>query len=268
MRIVEYRIILPIAFDQCHKASFYAVAKRMTQETNGGDGFEYHDTHDYEEDGRKGHYVERTLHFKRQIPAVLRWSIPDRYAHLHEINTNCYPHTKAVFDIEGMGPDMVLITETMYTPITNTTDPIPDNTVNLSEEDLRIREIVYIDILNGPIFKPDLDIRGFECKEAGISQLTAPDSTYDKNQVPKWVREYPGPLTLVAKVVKFHFRWRGLQTFVENLVATSVWFRVYSDSHRAMVLYSPEWCRMTDEEMADVENRTRAELENAVIDKN
>ena len=261
-------MVLPIPIDLCRKAAFYSVMKRTQQETKNGDGFEYLKTHDFEVDGKIGHYIERVLHFKRQIPSYLRWSLPDKYAHLHEVNTNCFPHTKAVFTIEGMGEDFLLITETMYTEIDKSTFILPENPVNLNEEELKLREIVYIDILNGPLYKKEFDLHGFSCPEAGISELTASDPSYNQNEIPKWALEYPGTLTLCTKVIRFLFRWKGLQTIVENLVANTVWYRVYSDSHRAMVLWSPEWFKMSNEDMLKMEGNIKQELSEADIDKN
>jgi hypothetical protein len=145
---------------------------------------------------------------------------------------------------------------------------IPDNLVRLEPEDLTIREVVYLDLLNGPVNKREFDLHGFSCPEAGISELTAPKKAKNSDTtIPEWVNFYEGPITLVVKIVKFNFHWKGIQTAVEALVARNTFYSTYLDTHRAMVTWSPIWCKMTLEEVWNMERQIKDQLSQQEFDK-
>lgn len=267
MRIVEYRIFIPFAFNQCYRASAYSVTRRTRDETGNGDGFEVLQQRDYEEDGNPGHYVERVLHFKHYVPSFIKWAIPEKYAHVHEDNNNAFPHTVTTFDIPGMGKDMILHTETRHVVYTPGME-IPNNLIGLNEEELAEREVFYLDLLNGPKSdKKEFDLHGFSNEEAGIHELVGPTKRVDDQQVPEWVEHYNGNVTMIVKVVKFLFRWKGMQTVVENIVARSVFYNVYLDSHRAMVKWSTIWDKMTIEDIRAMEKDVQNELAQHEFDR-
>jgi hypothetical protein len=242
------------------------VNRRTREETGDGDGFEIIDSGDFEEDGNPGHWVRRIFHFKRKIPGWLRWVVPEKYAHIHEDNRNAFPHTVTKFHLEGM-EFFLLHTETRHVVYERGME-IPDNLVRLEPEDLAIREVVYLDLLNGPVNKREFDLHGFSCPDAGIGELTAPKGgKKDDATIPEWVNFYEGPVTLVVKIVKFNFQWKGVQTAVESLVAKSVFYSTYLDTHRAMVKWSPIWCKMTLEEVWNMERQIKDQLSQQEFDK-
>lgn len=138
-------------------------------------------------------------------------------------------------------------------------DEIPENINDLTDEELNIREVVYMDILNGP--KSTIDLHDFSCSEAGIEKMID-DSDHsifvnDSLKPPRWVENYSGPMTLIVKTVKFQFKWYGLQTMVESFAFSYAFPTVFMDNHRMMVKWAPEWCNITPEELSDFEKKTR-----------
>jgi hypothetical protein len=266
MKLVEYRIFVPFRWDQCRIASAYSVNRRTREETGGGDGFEIMDSGDFEEDGNPGHWVRRLFHFKTKIPGWLRWVVPEKYAHVTENNRNAFPHTITTFHIEG-ADFFLLHTETRHAVYERGSE-IPDNLVQLSPEDLGIREVVYLDLLNGPVNKKEFDLRGFSCGDAGIQELKAPPGVKaNDKEVPAWVAGYEGAVTLVVKIVKINFQWKGVQTAVESLVAKNVFYSTYLDTHRAMVKWSTIWSKMTLDEVWAMEGQIREQLAQETFDK-
>lgn len=266
MKIVEFRIFVPLKWSQCRLATVYSVTRRTREETGDGDGFEMIEQGDFEEDGNPGHYVHRILHFKNKVPSFIRWAIPDKYAHIHEHNRNAFPHTLTTFNIDELKDDLILHTETRHVTYEKGME-FPENLLQLSEEDLAQRKIVYLDILNGPNKDKQFDIHGFSCPEAGISELKGPSGKSSQDQIPEWVSHYDGEITCCVKLVKFHFHWRGLQSAVEKFVTKNVFPGVYIDTHRAMVKWSPEWCKMTLDDVWKMENRIKEELAQQEFDK-
>jgi hypothetical protein len=245
---------------QCRTASKYSVNKRTREETGNGEGFEIIESGEFEEDGIIGRYVHRVLHFKSRVPASLRWVIPDKYSHIHEHNRNAFPHYVATFRIPAMGDRMILDTETVHFPYKQG-DQLPENPMHMTEDELKIRQIHYLDILNGPApEKKKYDLHGYSCPEANIQELQGPTGKSNDLEVPEWVQYYNGPITLIVKTVKFKAKIPGAQTILEKYIANSVFYRVYLDTHRAMLIDAPEWAHFNEDDIKAMENHTQNEL--------
>ena len=245
---------------QCRTASKYSVNKRTREETGGGEGFEIIESGEFEEDGSTGRYVHRVLHFKSRVPASLRWMVPDKYSHIHEHNRNAFPHYVATFRIPAMGERMILDTETRHFPY-KFGDQIPENPMNMNPDELKIRQIYYLDILNGPApEKKKYDIHGYSCPAANIQELQGPTGKSNDQEIPEWVQHYQGTITLIIKTVKFKLKKPGAQTIVEKYVTKSVFYHVYLDTHRAMLIDAPEWVNFTEDDIKAMEHSTQTEL--------
>lgn len=266
MRIVEFRIFVPIRLEMCRTASKYAVNKQTRDFTGGGEGFEVLETSYFDEEGVRGRYVHRLLHFKSQVPKTIRWALPEKYAHVHEHNRNSFPHYRCHFEIPGLGDNFTLQTETRHFVYTRGCE-IPDNLNGFDEEDLKIRKVVYLDILNGPKTKKELDLHGFSCPDAGIHEMIAPKGVHDEKCVPEWVENYEGDIVMIVKTIKFEFRWLGLQSMVESIVCNNVWHDVYLNSHRSMIKWAQDWCNLTEQDLINFENSTKEHLNSQTFNK-
>ena len=235
---------------------------QRTRETQGGgEGIEIVKNEPYEENGEKGQYTHKIMHFKSRIPSFIRWAIPDKYLVFEEKSHNAYPHFHTVYEMPGMGQDFYLLVESLHLEY-NKAEGCPENAIGLSEEDLKIREIVYLDIVNGKPNpeKKEWNMRGFSCPEAGINTpLEAPVKGRDENKVPEWVDFYDGELMICVKVVKFNFSWKGLQSAVEKLALWKVFHNVFLDSHRALMSWVKDWYPMTIDQIREIEHQLEDE---------
>ena len=248
MRIVEFRIFVPIGYDKAPIASRYCVFKRSQEKEKNGKLFEVIESKPIEKDGVKGFYSKRLIHIKTRIPQFIKWVVPDKYDEVYEENTNLYPYVKGQFNVPGMGEDMTLITESQHFEVKEGFQ-IPENPINFNEEELAQREVIYLDIIDSPPpSNKSFDIDGFEFKEAGVT-LPTPTRKYDENKPPAWIKSYKGPLTLFVKAVRFNFRWKGIQKLVESHVIEHGFHNTFVDSHRYMVRLYPEWYNKTLEEV-------------------
>lgn len=259
MRIIEFRIFMPMKLQMCRAASKYSVNRQTEEHTGGGDGFEIVEAKNFTENGQEGRYVYRILHCKNKLPSAVRWAVPDKYAHVHEHNRNSFPHYEGDFTIPSMGDNFVLHTETNHIEYHKGKE-IPDNLNGWTEKELKQREIFYLDILDGPASKKkELDLHGYSCPEIGMSQLVGYKKKSDDQEIPKWVNNYEGQMTLIIKTVKFRFKWLGAQTIVEKVVA-GTWYQVYLDTHRAMLKWAPKWVNLSDDDLMKLENKTKDNL--------
>ena len=267
MKIVEFRIIVPFTMEQTKISSRYANARKSKEETKGGDGVEILETGEFEEEGRKGVSAHRVYHIKSHVPSALRWALPEKYAHVHEHYKNCFPHYDNYFEIPEMGEDMILKNESRIIPYTHETI-LPENIMGLNDEELKKRKIVYLDMLNGPSGSfGDYDTHGVSCPEAGIMELHAKNNKCDETKIPQWTEDYTGTMTCIIKVVKFRFKWFGLQSMVEKIVP-GVFHDMFLATHRAMIVWAKDWYFMDEQAVTEYENSIKSEVNNSEFDKN
>ena len=254
MRIIEFRIIVPLSIEQCHHASNYSCFK-FSSEAKGeseNEGMEFVEFSDYEdENGEKGRFSHKIMHLKSRVPYIIRWAIPDKYLHVSELSHDAFPHTKTEYKMPGVGDDCYLTLESFHYKYEKPED-IPENCAKLTDEELAIREIRYLDILDGPVYDKTVTLTDFECPEAGISKLVS-DKKPNEKEIPGWVKNYKGAMTCCIKTVKFNFQWWGLQTAAEAFVLNSIVPMVLIDNHRGMVKWAPDWAKITPEQLRQME---------------
>jgi len=244
-------------------------AQRTRQESGGGEGIEILKNEPYEkEDGERGQFTHKVMHFKSRVPGFIRWAIPDKYLHLSELSHNSYPHFHTLYEMPGMGEDFYLLVDSRHVEYTRE-NGVDDNLIGLTPEELAIRRVEYLDIVNGKPKpdKPERDMHGFVCPEAGVmNPLEAPRGIEDLTKPPEWTEHYNGPMMICVKVVKFHFHWRGLQTAVEKFALDNVFHNVFLDAHRDLMSWAKEWYPMTMEQIRELEARVQEEQRNQTFE--
>ncbi|OHT04273.1 Phosphatidylinositol transfer protein beta isoform [Tritrichomonas foetus] len=252
MKLIEFRIMMPISLDRFPAAKAYMVHGYVKNSSGGGEGIEIvKNGEPYNENGEKGTLNYKIYHVKSQIPGFIRWAVPDRYLHFNEKSYNSYPHCKSLLRVPALKDDFILDVESQHIIYTNKME-FPSNYMDMTDEELKMREVIYIDILNGnpyPDSDPNLDLSNFICPEAGFNTpLTSPPG-YNPNAPPKWTETFNGPMICVIKVLKFHFKWWGIQTGAENLVAHTFYPKLFTESHRKIVAHMKDWYALTDEDL-------------------
>lgn len=266
MRIVEFRIFVPVGFDKAAIASRYCVFKRSQEKEKNGRLFEVVESKPIEKDGVKGFYSKRLIRIKTRIPSFIKWAVPDKYDEVYEENTNLYPYIRGQFDVPGMGEDMTLITESQHFEVSEGFQ-IPENPINFNEDELSKREVIYLDIVNSPpSSNKAFNIDNFEFSEANV-KIPVPTHKYDESKPPAWIESYNGPLTLFVKSVRFNFRWRGIQKLVESHVVDHVFHETFIDSHRFMVKLYPEWYNKTLEDVVKEHEEFERSVEAKLADE-
>ena len=268
MRLVEFRIILPMAIEKYQTGHLYMCARRTKDTRVSGEGIEILENKPFTEDGKTGQFTHKVMHFKSKVPAFVRWSVEDRYLHLHEKSYNTFPSFHTVYEMPGKTDEFTLVVDSHH--VTYDKDKgCPDNLLDLSEEDLKQRKVVYLDIVNGKPNpeKREWNMRGFSCPEAGIeTPLTAPLKFRDENQPPEWVSNYNGPLMVCVKVVRFSFIWEGLQKAVEKL-AVMVFHNIFLDTHRALMSWARDWYPLSLDQIREIEQKIVDQQKSITFDR-
>jgi hypothetical protein len=269
MKIYEYRIVLPTNVDKYKIGNLYMCVKRTRETRGGGEGIEVKVNEPYENAEETGQYTHKIMHFKSKVPGFVRWAVPDKYMHLHEKSHNGYPHFHTEYELPGMGKDFYMLVESQHYPY-NKAQGCPDNCLNLPEDELKQRKVVWLDVVYG---KPDPEqkswkLEGFTCPEAGITQpLAAPKKTRDESKVPCWVQHYNGELMICVKVVKFRFKWLGLQTAVEKYAVNTAYHDIFLESNRALMAWAKEWYPLSIEDIRRMENELQEEQQTQHFDR-
>lgn len=231
-------------------------AKRSEEETKQvkGEGIETIQFEPFTNSKESGVYTYKIMHFKSRIPSFMRWALPDKYCHCHEKSWNAFPHYYTEYAVPGMGSDFIMIVDSIHLPYKKG-DVIPDNLLNLNEEELKMRKIVYLDIMNDkPAPNPERDLKDWICSDLGIEKPLLKGNE-NENDVPEWSKSFDGEMMIAVKVVKFMFRWRCLQTIVENFAVNSFYHNLFIDNHRAMFRWADGWAKMSLDDVVEFEKK-------------
>ena len=256
MKIFEFRIILPTRLDKYTVGHRYMNLAYVKSESGGGEGIELVQNETFKNEKEEGRFTYKIFHIKSKIPAFIRWAVPDKYLHFHEKSWNAFPHTTTVDFIPALGDDFILKVESQHIEYKKGME-FPENALNLTDEELSQRNIWYLDIVDGdpPANESKHPMEGFVCPEAGINTpLTGKAGSFDHNNIPEWTKNYDGDMICCIKVLRFHFKWWGLQKAVEELVTKTVYPKIFTESHRKLVSTAKEWFPLTNEDMLKLWN--------------
>lgn len=269
MKIYEYRVICPCSADQYKIGNIYMTAMRTEEESKQvkGEGIETIKNETFSNDKENGIYTYKILHFKSRVPAFMRWALPDKYCHCHEQSWNAHPHVQTKYAVPGMGDNLVMSVDSYYAPYKDG-QPISDNLLNLTKEELAMRKVVYLDILDGkPKAEKKRDLSNWICPELNVNQKFSnyKKSKKDKkdnkqkkessseSRPPEWTHNFDGEMMVAVKVVKIKFHWRGLQQIVEKFATTNLYHNLFLDNHRAMLRWADKWAKMNEDEVRELE---------------
>jgi len=128
-----------------------------------------------------------------------------------------------------------------------------DNVHELTKEQLKIREVIHIDIANDKVsnadYKSDEDPTTFKSEKTGRGPLNTKT----------WQKEVD-PVMTCYKLVTVEFKWFGLQSKVEGFIATTE-RRLFLNFHRQVFCWTDKWHGMTMDDIRALEDKTKEELE-------
>jgi hypothetical protein len=261
MIIKEFRVILPMTVDEYKIAQLWSVAESSKRETGGGEGIEVlinepitETQYNTSPDGKvfpKGQYTHKRFHLQSKVPTVIRLLAPKGSLEIDERAWNDYPYCLTLIDNPGY------LKENFFIRITSWHKSGPgdiENVHNLSPQDLKTREVIYIDIAGDPVapsdYKEDCDPSKFVSAKTGRGPF----------QGKEWWKNYDGPVMCAYKLVTAEFKWWGLQTRIEAMIARQE-RRIFHTFHRQVVCWMDNWHGLTIEDIREVERQTKEELD-------
>mmetsp|Transcript_7843 Transcript_7843/g.15791 ORF Transcript_7843/g.15791 Transcript_7843/m.15791 type:complete len:286 (-) Transcript_7843:448-1305(-) len=249
MLVKEYRLLLPLTAEEYHIAQLYMVAKSSQLDTgkDPGEGIEIVRNEPYTENEHgmpPGQYTEKIFHLKSKIPKFISVVIPNPAMELIEYSWNAFPKCLTIYENKWLGDKFFMSVETMHANDRGE----QENAVGLNQEDLAQRGVDYLNIAcDDPSVKmvPGEDPREFLSEKTGRGQLQS-----------KWFETYD-PCMCAYKVVKLHFKVRGIQSKVEQ------WGQYYGmrapfiTYHRKLFCWIDEWYGLTIQDIRTMEEETK-----------
>ena len=253
---------MPINANRYEQAEQYMVARRTINESDGnGEGIETLDSDTSEELGIHTHKI---YHYTSRMPRIIRWALPSGMLDFHEECWAKFPRNLCKYSAPYLGERLDIAVDSYTVPFNPSSgfDNIDDNIAHLTPEELSIREIRYMDIISQPPQSKDkeLQLEGFSCPELGIPEFQKPKRKFDFHKIPEWAETYTGTMLLTVKVVKVKFAIWGLQTRIEELLATSAIPNIFLDSVRAIVAWAPTWSKMSPQEIEEYVNNANSSI--------
>ena len=258
-RIIEYRIPLPISVEEYQIGQLYAVAEASKNETGGGDGIEVviNEPRDNQfkdiGGGDTCQFTYKIIHLSQKVPGYVRVIAPKGSLEIHEVAYNAYPFCRTTYTNPYMKDGFHIVIDTWHKPGNKDVE----NVHKLPPDDLKKREAVNIDIaspeeVDPRDYKEDEDPSKFKSEKTGRGPLAR---TWQED-----IKTQDVPMMTCYKLYRIKFKWWGLQTRVENLIFNSV-LRLLTNFHRQLFCWIDKWYGMTIEGIRDLEEKTKAELE-------
>merc|ERR1711879_255115 len=242
MKLIEYRIPMPVSCDEYKIGQLYAVSKSSNQETSGDSGVEVLVNEPYDKDGKKGQYTHKIYHLGSKIPGWLAALAPASALKIDEKAWNGFPHIKTELTNPFMGDRFTYTVETMHKD--NDTGE-EENILELEKSQLKQRVIKRVDIID-PV--PDSeDPTKFKSEKTGRGPL---EKDWQKTS---------NPVMCAYKLVTIDFRYFGLQNRVENLIL-SYQDNIFAKFHQQVFCWLDEWYGMSIDDIRAYEVKLAEEM--------
>lgn len=257
MLVKEYRVTMPLTVEEYQIGQLYSVAEASKNETGGGEGVEVRKNEPFTDHpgllgGRftHGQYTYKVYHLQSKVPSIIRMIAPKGALEIHEEAWNAYPYCRTVLTNPGyMNSNFVICVESMHCPDTGD----QENVHELPPEKLKNREVVRIDIANDSVaskdYKETEDPAKFASNKTGRGPLIGPN----------WHRSVK-PVMTCYKLVTCEFKWFGLQNKVESYIQKTE-RRLFLNFHRQVFCWIDRWHGLTIQDIREIEERTRRELD-------
>ncbi|KYQ93148.1 phosphatidylinositol transfer protein [Tieghemostelium lacteum] len=252
--IKEYRIPLPMTVEEYKIAQLYMVAKVSKNHSSNGEGVEILENKPYTDGASSGQYTHKIFHILNKLPSWVRAICPSSLQ-IDEKAWNAYPYCKTTYSCPLLGEKFSISIETRYAQDAGT----QDNCLGLTGDDLKLREVDFVDIAYDPIdpskYKKEEDPTLFKSEKTGRGLL------------PKDWFKSTSPVMCSYKVCKVEFRYWGLQTKVENFIQRAAIRDILFMGHRQVFCWMDEWFGMNLEDIRKMEDEVKHELSQNIANK-
>ncbi|EDO05488.1 phosphatidylinositol transfer protein domain containing protein [Babesia bovis T2Bo] len=249
MKIIEFRIPLPISLEMFQRCSLYLVTEASIKEVESGSAFEVMTNEHYERDGNVGRHTEKCYHFGKNLPSWLQALLGKDLTMVFEESWATYPYIFTKYSNKKLTSFEFSFESMNYEGLDE-----HENALNLSAKDLSRRKVVVLDLTE---FK--------KCKlyDPAFDVTLAKSQYTDVLPMHRGWRKRPGSTGMVSyKVLKVDIPFFGfLSSAVENYLVNYLQDRMMAYLSHAMASID-EWhnanmdqLRIKEEECYELLNR-------------
>ncbi|KEG05075.1 hypothetical protein YYE_00654 [Plasmodium vinckei vinckei] len=158
MKVVEFRICMPLTVEEYQKCQLYLVAKGTLEDaeqrikdaekygSENSVGVVILKNESYVENNTKGQYTLKKLNILHKMPKWLLNFVDKKYCTIEEQCWNAYPYIKTIFQSSGFPKARIELESSHHLGFDTEYNPL-----NLSDDLLNLRKIIYIDIVNDKV---------------------------------------------------------------------------------------------------------------------
>eukprot|EP00057_Strongylocentrotus_purpuratus_P012114 XP_011666588.1 PREDICTED: phosphatidylinositol transfer protein alpha isoform isoform X1 [Strongylocentrotus purpuratus] len=251
---LEYRIVLPyVSLDEIQIGLLYTLCKTSLAETGGGEGVEIVTNEPGTSDtGEECQYYHKILHLASKVPSFIRLLAPKGALEVHSKAWNYHPKIHTEYSNPDYMKDAFLVdVQTIFKDNDKATE---ENVFDLDDEKKAKRETIELDIVNDRVspsdYSEDTDPTKVRLEKISRGPLTA-----------DW-KDTETKFLTVYMFVEIKFKWWGLQTKVQSVIHRAL-TRFYGNFYRTLICSLDEWYGMTMENIRELEEKTKRDLNEA-----
>lgn len=264
MRIIVFKIPLPLTTDEYKIAQLWSVAETSRKETGGGSGVEVLENRPCEEklpDGTlaSGYYTKKIYHTKDKVPGWVRKIAEGFFGQdaldLQEEAWNLFPYCRTIITHPKFVSFEIVI-ESMHLDDRGNNDA-PDNLcISNYLNDNNGKPISY-----SSVTKEFINIA--EDKDLADEDPTQVCSVKaGRGPIPpmgNWWETFPDPMMCCYKLVRFKCKILMVQSRVENYFIAEE-HKLFKRLHKQLYCWMDQWYGKTMEEIRELETAVAAEL--------
>jgi len=252
--VIEYRVPMPLSVDEYKRAQLYMVAKFSKEHTSNGEGIEIVTNKPMKAEEAEikvdCQYTHKIIHLRKKLPGWIQALLPAKVSALeiHETAWNAYPRTKTTYKSPFLGDQFSISVTTVYLNDKGDTE----NALDLDKAALGKRKVDIIDIAME-------DPEQSKYKEAEDPKLFLSEKT-GRGKLEKGWRDTSNPIMTSYKHVSVLVStwWVGgrIQDYIQSVIRSILLL-----GHRQAVCWIDEWWNLTMEDIRELEEKTKTELE-------
>ncbi|ODM90545.1 Phosphatidylinositol transfer protein alpha isoform [Orchesella cincta] len=268
MIIKEFRVVMPLSVEEYQVGQLYSLAWRSIVKNEPFDNLPL-----LGEKYSEGQYTYKKYHLASKVPSFIRMLAPKGSMEIHEEAWNAYPYCRTVVTNPGyMKENFIIKIESLHLADKGTME----NVHELTPEKLKLREVVMIDVANDAVASSDYKTSEDPCKFQSDKSGRGPLEGL------KW-QDQVEPVMTCYKLVTVEFKWLGLQTrgesFIQRLSGgyspTSTGMPKFLSCFIQLIIITyiimicrqvfcwiDKWFDMTMEDIRELEDKVREELDN------
>lgn len=253
VKIVEYRIRMPLSVEEYRRGQLYAIAKMSMEQSSAGDGVEILVNEPFEnEELGKGQYTKKIYHASQRLPPFFKKFIPTKLLDFHEEAWNAYPYCKTIITCPYFGEKFGMSIISMHKEGTFSPEEDEENIHKLSEKVLKKRQAKYIDIAHD---KPEKYQKETDPKLYKIEKSDPPRGPFTEE---KWWKDHkPGMTCYKLVTVKCSVIPTSLvQKQVEKKIL-EVQKGIFLDVHRKLTCTANEWIELDEDAIRALEEEVK-----------